>query len=204
MRGLAIGLLVATTSCLTTAVWGEAELADEWEATEAQAPAAAATERAPGPSAAQRATAAEPGTIARSAFTTAVVDREPTDQITTLTNDRERVFFFTELRGFEGRTVTHRWEFSGEPVAEVYFQVGGPRWRVFSSKNLPTEAVGEWAVSIVDEDNQVLRTESFLYTAAPEAPAAPASAAKPAPEAPPQAPAAPAQEQAPAPAAMEY
>ena len=62
--------------------------------------------------------------VARASFTTAIQDREPADQVGQLTNDTGVVYFFTELRGLEGQTVTHRWEHGGEVRAEVSFNVG--------------------------------------------------------------------------------
>ena len=47
-----------------------------------------------------------PGRIARSTFTNDVVDREPVDSLDSLWNYHPRVFFFTELHGMEGQTVT--------------------------------------------------------------------------------------------------
>lgn len=138
---------------------------------------------------------ASSGRVARSVFTTAVAEREPTDELTTLTNDVQRVLFFTDLQGLQGRTVVHRWLYRGEVQAEVPFEVGGPRWRVHSSKGLDPAWLGEWTVSVV-ADGEVLVSEGFTYTDtvpadAPVAKPAAAPVAPPAaaPVAPPAAPA---------------
>ncbi len=89
-------------------------------------------------------------TIVRAVFTTAVADREPADQITSLKNDVQQVYFYTELKDLEGQTVTHKWEYAGEVKAEVRFDVKAPRWRVWSSKKLDPSWTGEWTVSVVD------------------------------------------------------
>ena len=39
------------------------------------------------------------GSVARSAFTTAIAEREPTDTVKELSNQMDRVLFFTELHG---------------------------------------------------------------------------------------------------------
>ena len=101
--------------------------------------------------------------VARSAFTTAIEDREPVDQVGQLTNEHSKIYFFTELRGMSGHTVTHRWEQGGEVRAEVSFNVGGDRWRVWSSKNLEPSWLGEWQVSVMDEGGNVIAQESFAY-----------------------------------------
>ncbi len=104
--------------------------------------------------------------VARAAFTTAIQDREPVDQVGQLSNENSQVYFFTEIRGMEGHTITHRWTQGGENRAEVSFNVGGNRWRVWSSKNLQPEWIGEWQVSVVDEGGNVLTQESFAYVPA--------------------------------------
>jgi hypothetical protein len=108
------------------------------------------------------------GTVARSIFTSNIQDHEPVDQLTSATTDLHTVSFFTELKGFEGQTVTHRWEYNGENMAEVKFQVGGPRWRVWSSKNMLPEWVGSWKVSVVNGNGDVVASETLNYTASTE------------------------------------
>lgn len=90
--------------------------------------------------------------VARAQFTTAIEDREPVDQVHRLGTEHDRVVFFTELRGLEGRRVTHRWVHDGEVEARVDFEVGGPRWRVWSSKDLIPEWSGTWIVEVVDDE----------------------------------------------------
>jgi len=101
------------------------------------------------------------GEITRAQFTTAITDREPTDDIVMLTNDHDKIYFFTELVGFNGQTVKHRWEYNGNEVAEVEFKVEGQRWRVHSSKNIQPEWVGIWNVTVLDQDNNMLKLSSF-------------------------------------------
>lgn len=150
-----------------------------WAVTESepgQEAAAAAPTADPAPSA-DPATTASPestGEVARSAFTSGIADREPIDQIETVGNDVTRVYYFTELQGLDGQTVTHRWEYGGEVKAEVPFEVGAPRWRVSSSKNLDPGWTGEWTVSVVDGAGNTLSVEHFSYTKAEPA-AAPAA-----------------------------
>ncbi len=108
------------------------------------------------------------GEVARAAFATAIEDREPVDKVEKLPADRQKVYFFTELRDMAGQTVTHRWEHEGKVQAEVKFQVKGPRWRVWSSKNLPTDATGEWKVSVINGAGEVI-AEDVVNVTPPEA-----------------------------------
>ncbi len=123
------------------------------------------------------------GTVARAVFTTGIKDREPTDTLSTLTNDVTNITFFTELQGMQGQAVTHRWEHDNKVMAEVKFDVGSSRWRVFSSKRLEPSWTGEWKVSVVDANGGTLSASTFTYTASEKAAApetAPAAATSPA------------------------
>lgn len=99
-------------------------------------------------------------------FTTGIENREPIDQVTFVESDIRRVYFFSDLRGLAGTTVTHRWSHAGTPQAEVKFAVGGPRWRVWSSKELSQDRLGDWTVEIVTDEGETIASETFTYTAA--------------------------------------
>ena len=115
------------------------------------------------------------GEVARAQFALAVVDREPSEAIQDLSNDNRQIYFWSDLRDLTGTQVLHRWEWNGQVLAEIPFEVAGPRWRVFSSKRLDANWLGEWTVSVVTSTGEVLAQESFAYTAAASAPpAAPA------------------------------
>lgn len=103
------------------------------------------------------------GTIARAQFTSAVLDREPVDEVTSFDSNTGSVFFFTEFQGFEGTTATHRWIYNGEVRFELSFKIRGPRWRVYSQKTLPAEWTGDWKVEIVDENGTVLAAHNLKF-----------------------------------------
>jgi hypothetical protein len=116
------------------------------------------------PGAAEETPAAQ-GSVMRAVFTSHIVEREPADDLATIPNSLRQVYFFSELRDLEGQIVTHRWEYNGEVMAEVKFKVGGPRWRVYSSKNLLPEWLGKWTVLVLDESGSPIRASIFEYTA---------------------------------------
>ena len=110
------------------------------------------------------------GSVVRSAFTTAVNEREPTEDLQNLTNENGQVMFFTELRDMSGQTAVHRWQYDGKVVAEVEFKVGGPRWRVWSSKAMQPQWTGEWKVSVVNGAGEVI-SEKNLNVSMSDSPA---------------------------------
>ncbi len=105
------------------------------------------------------------GSVARATITSDVQDREPVDSLSTVTTDDSKIFYFTEIQDMAGHTITHRWEYDGEVMAEVDFEIGGPRWRVYSSKTMTPFWVGNWKVSVIDEDGNPLSVNTFSYTA---------------------------------------
>jgi Protein of unknown function (DUF2914) len=112
------------------------------------------------------ATSTAGGWVARATLTTAVQDREPIDSVSSLSNDKTTLYYFTEVRDMAGQTIKHRWEHNGEVMAEVEFQIGGPRWRVYSSKTLVPTWLGDWKVSATDAAGNPLSVSSFVYTEA--------------------------------------
>lgn len=106
------------------------------------------------------------GSVVRSAFTTAIEEREPANDLKTISNDEGKVFYYTELRDMSGQTATHRWEYNGEVKAEIKFNVRGPRWRVWSSKSFVPGWTGDWKVSVINGADEVISEDMFSYAAA--------------------------------------
>lgn len=103
------------------------------------------------------------GSVTRSIFTTEVAEHEPIDKIEKLNLNHNSVFYFTELHDMSGQTAIHRWEFNGNVMAETKFNVAGPRWRVWSSKNLLPSWTGEWKVSVLNGVGDVISEDVFSY-----------------------------------------
>lgn len=159
MRKMAISL----SASLVFMISSTAAFAQDEPAAESPAPAASAQEQKPAEPGVS--SAGSTGTVARGLFTSAIENHEPVDQLSDGA-DMKTVLFFTELMDFQGETVVHRWEYNGQSMAEVKFQVGGPRWRVWSSKNMMPEWVGTWTVSVVNGNGEVVASETFDYSAA--------------------------------------
>jgi len=116
--------------------------------------------KAAGEIAAQLAGGTAMADVARSHFTRGITDREPVDHLTTASNINP-LFFFTELVDMTGTEVTHRWRFEGQIMADVTFQVEGPRWRVYSSKELLPEWNGLWTVEVLGPQGNTLTRSSI-------------------------------------------
>lgn len=96
-------------------------------------------------------------------FTTGVENREPMDAVSFVGNDVSEIYFYSDLRDLSGSTVVHRWEYGGEIMAEVPFEVTTDRWQVWSTKALSPNQLGDWTVSVVAPDGEILAVETFSY-----------------------------------------
>ncbi len=99
-------------------------------------------------------------------FTTAIEGREPVDQVSFVSNETRQIFLFSDLRHLQGHRVTHRWIYRDKVMAEVAFEVGGPRWRVWSSKRLLPDWVGDWTVEVVTDEGEVIAAETLTISEA--------------------------------------
>lgn len=106
------------------------------------------------------------GVVARALFASDILDREPIDELGEVINveygEIQRVYFFTDLRDMEGSQVSHIWKLDDQVEVEIPFDIGGNRWRIWSSKRLMPGFDGKWSVDVV-KDGEVLETRSFDY-----------------------------------------
>ena len=110
--------------------------------------------------------AAADARIARAQFTTSIVNREPVDRVLVVSPPVEELYFFTDIRHMEGDTATHSWRYGGELISKVSFDVGGPRWRVYSKVRLEPYQFGDWSVTVTDGSGWPLYTEMFRFESA--------------------------------------
>lgn len=109
--------------------------------------------------------------VHRAQFTTDIEEREPVDELGAAIDTRhERVMFFTELRDLEGKTASHVWQHEDYDEVRVDFEIGGPRWRVWSNRTLPEQASGTWTVAVVSNDGEVHGRYEFEHVAADNGP----------------------------------
>jgi len=76
------------------------------------------------------------GSPHRAIFTTSIQNKEPVDDLASVTTAAQQVSFFTELRNLNGKIATHRWSVGGQVVYTKDFRVGANRWRVWSTKTI--------------------------------------------------------------------
>lgn len=98
-------------------------------------------------------------------FATAIEDRQPTGVDTAFTADVGTVYCFTQVEGIaDTAQVTHVWHHKGEEKARIDLTISNDPWRTWSSKNILESWTGPWRVMVLDADDNVLASETFVIT----------------------------------------
>lgn len=90
---------------------------------------------------------------------------EPGAAIDTLVAQQQiqRLYLFTELKGYAGQQLIHRWSFAGQVQTEALLTIEDSPWRTYSEKWLLPNQLGNWRVEIVDQQQKVLYQHDFQY-----------------------------------------
>ena len=67
------------------------------------------------------------------------------------------------ISGVNPASVHHQWLFDDKVMFEKSFEIGGERWRVWTSKTLLPDWTGTWTVKVLNEEGSVLERKSFDY-----------------------------------------
>ena len=101
--------------------------------------------------------------ISEAEFAKKIIDRVPINIVREFDNSLGKIYFFTNIRNLQGTSITHRWIYNNKVMADVIFDIKGPRWRVWSSKNLWHTWTGKWMVEVLTSENEVLYKKEFNY-----------------------------------------
>lgn len=74
-----------------------------------------------------------------------------------------RLYLFTELKGYAGQIVKHRWYFRDTLHTEAVLTIEDSPWRTYSENWLLDDQQGPWRVEIVDQTQKVIFQYSFTY-----------------------------------------
>lgn len=75
----------------------------------------------------------------------------------------QRLYLFTELTGYAGQQLIHRWSYAGEVKTEALLTVEDSPWRTYSENWLLPDQLGNWRVEIIDQQQKVLYQHDFQY-----------------------------------------
>ncbi|NIP59574.1 MAG: DUF2914 domain-containing protein [Gemmatimonadetes bacterium] len=100
--------------------------------------------------------------VAEAVVTTGVEERQPVDEVSTVSADVGRVFLWTRVTGAQGEVdVAHVWYHGDQEIARVPLRVASPNWRTWTSKEILPHWTGSWRVEVEGPGGQVLHTASF-------------------------------------------
>lgn len=100
------------------------------------------------------------GVVRRAIICSGITNHEPTDSLTSVPSTTTKVFFFTEIAGMEGKTITHRWIKDGAKVADIRISIASDRYRCHSSRSISGKS-GNWTAQVLDKDGKVLKEVAF-------------------------------------------
>jgi hypothetical protein len=100
------------------------------------------------------------GSPHRAIFTTQIQNKEPVDNLQSISPIAQQVSFFTELRNLTGKVATHRWSVEGKEIYKKDFSIGANRWRVWTTKTI-TPYSGKVVVVQILVDGLVITQETL-------------------------------------------
>lgn len=103
--------------------------------------------------------------VERAQLTLAIVNREPINNIKTLSLASQKfLYFFTQINHKKHQNIYHRWVFNEKVMAQVTLSIGSNQWRTSSSKNFDRTMIGQWFVYTLDQDENILNAIEFEVT----------------------------------------
>lgn len=102
--------------------------------------------------------------VARIQLTSAITEHEPIDAINHIKLDHgtsKRVFLFIHLRNQGGQPVSVHWYHGTEEVSMVSLDIGNQNWRTSASKLFSNNQLGNWRVTLVDKNGNLLAQKNF-------------------------------------------
>lgn len=105
-------------------------------------------------------------TVARMQLVASMRGLEPGPAITSpirlSPSSTRTVYFFTELRGLNGRPVIHRWSYNDRLMQERKLVPASQSWRAYTGMAISADMTGRWRVSAVDATTgRVLAEQRF-------------------------------------------
>lgn len=105
----------------------------------------------------------ESASVTSKAFTASIVDGKPADNQKAFENSVATIYFFTELAGLKGETVTHRWKYAGRVIANAEISVTDDPFSTWSSNKMEPNWTGFWTVEVLDKNSKVVGVDTFEY-----------------------------------------
>lgn len=109
--------------------------------------------------------ASDRGGVENATFTSQLVGQAPVDFRQEFSNTTPVVYYYCEVLGLPGQTVTHRWRHEGKVLQEIQIPIKSERQATWSKMDMPPELTGVWNVDVVNGRGEVIETDMFTYDA---------------------------------------
>jgi len=100
--------------------------------------------------------------LSQAQFTTRVNNRVPVDDITKLSTNYKKIYFFTDVRDCSKCEIEHQWWYRGIKIGTIEGKTTGGRYRWWTSKNLNVDFIGDITVKVIVAGDEVY-TKTFTY-----------------------------------------
>ena len=103
--------------------------------------------------------------VKRFIISSSVKTNEPVGTINDIVFDNNiaTVYAFSEVSNLTNTTLYYIWSLDDNNVAKVKVDVGGNRWRSYSSKFIQENMHGEWKVELQNGQGETLAINRFYY-----------------------------------------
>ncbi len=103
--------------------------------------------------------------ILRASLSTGLLEKEPIgiidSSITVNKNQATAIYYFTEIIDMKESVLYHQWRWNNEIIFKKQINVMGNRWRATTRKLISYNKVGDWRVSLVNQNDIVLNELKF-------------------------------------------
>jgi hypothetical protein len=103
-------------------------------------------------------------TIVEAKLGTGVQDRQVQGEAEEFKAGVGKVYFFTRIKGAEGKELSHVWYQGDKKASEVKLTIKSALMRTWSYKSIGEDGKGDWRVDVVGPDGAVLKSLSFKIT----------------------------------------
>jgi hypothetical protein len=94
-------------------------------------------------------------TISRAVICMDVNEHEPEEPGDQFPPNVKRLYCFTEIKSSgEPMEIQHRWYWKDELMSTIPLTIKSARFRTFTAKSIPSYAIGDWRVAIVNSHNE--------------------------------------------------
>jgi hypothetical protein len=110
------------------------------------------------------------GQVVRGGLAKYIIHKEPFGNVSLPLQlgkkDRQKLYYFTELKDMSGQQVYHEWLYKGKSVFKRPIRITERRWRTSTHKSIGSNALGDWSVRLTGANGEIMHRIDFKVIAA--------------------------------------